>query len=228
VLVAVGVVVACLLVVGTLAHLLIRGRPDGLVRSLARLFLLDEEQSLPTWYSSLQLLMVAPMLLAAGAASGCSRGLLMHWRLLALVFVGLAIDEAIQIHEMGDGLMRSFGAVSSDLSLWVVPGALFAAAVAAYAWPLLRSQPPSLRRLWLLAGVLYLGGAVGIETLAHRLYERAIDDASTAYVLLVGLEEGLEMAGVVVMISALARYLSQRGATLSLSFSPSRRPPRAG
>ena len=52
----------------------------------------------------------------------------MHWGLLALVMLGLSLDEAAGIHEAGAHVLKSAGFGGE----WVMLGGLFAVAVAVF------------------------------------------------------------------------------------------------
>ncbi|HEX6237202.1 MAG TPA: hypothetical protein VFZ68_08405 [Acidimicrobiales bacterium] len=55
------------------------------------------------------------------------------------------------------------------------------------------------------AGVIYVSGAAGLELIGGRLWEEG--DVSVPYLLLVGVEETLEMLGVVLLAYALLAFL---------------------
>ena len=61
----------------------------------------------------------------------------------------------------------------------------------------------------MIAGSLYLGGAIGIEMLGGRQAELHSFENLT-YQLFAHLEESLEMAGVILFIHALLRYLAEQ------------------
>ncbi len=56
----------------------------------------------------------------------------------------------------------------------------------------------------MLGGILYLGGAIGVER-ATEVYTTKAELNSLPYHLWNGLEEGLEMAGILVFLGALVR-----------------------
>ena len=68
------------------------------VFGLAPLFDLGREGTIPAWYASFSLLFCA-MLLWLNGLTAPRRGLAWHWYFLALLFVFLSIDEALEIHE---------------------------------------------------------------------------------------------------------------------------------
>ena len=69
--------------------------------------------------------------------------------------------------------------------------------------------PPLTRWSFLGAGAVYLGGAIGIEMIGGR-YAESHGDENLTYQLLTHLEESMEMAGMIVFIHALLRYLAEQ------------------
>lgn len=65
----------------------------------------------------------------------------------------------------------------------------------------LRALPRRSLMLFVLAGALYVGGAAGVEMVGAVLWD-AGSEVSTGYVLSVTMEEGLEMASLVLLLSA--------------------------
>ena len=93
--------------------------------SFVRLFRVDGETNIPTWYSSSLLLLCALVLAVIGKMKlqGYDRYAL-HWVLLSGGFVYLSLDEAAVLHEM---LNKPAVALISPAGLlafpWVIPGA---------------------------------------------------------------------------------------------------------
>jgi hypothetical protein len=91
---------------------------------------------------------------------------------------------------------------------WVIPALLFVAVVAWSYHGFVEELPRATRRRILLAAAMYVGGAMGVETIellyyaAYRIGTGPLMDA------LVLIEETLEMAGMIVFIHALLKHLS--------------------
>ena len=177
-------------------------------------FDLDGEGNFPTWYQSASLGLCAG-LLALAAAVARSRGERGAWRwhLLALIFLGFSIDEITSVHEMlGELLRRRFHLSNWLYQAWVIPGALFVVLVAVAYRRFLMELPPKIRRLFIVAAMLYVGGAMGVEIVGgHFVSDLGVEHWSWA--VLTTLEECLEMAGVIVFIHALLTHLGQREAS---------------
>ncbi len=180
------------------AHLLVMmyhywaGDIPWLIRQLVAL---DEENNLPTWYSSFLLLVASMVLLLKRAtvqigsgATSASQGRKEErfWSVLAAGFLVLAMDEVAGLHE-------SFH--SAVDTLWVWPAAALVAACALYFVPLLRSLPRRTMLLYVLSGAIFVGGALGVEIIGAPM------DADTlAYEITVFIEESMEMTGVILFI----------------------------
>lgn len=146
---------------------------------IRQLFDLDEENNLPTWFSSFLLLNCAAVLyLSLNLRDDQFR---LHWRLLTLGFLILAIDEVAGLHESYH--------TAIDIN-WAIPGALVVFFAGFMFIPFLLSLERRLAALFLLSGVILVSGAIGVEW-----FSRDMDEDSLDYLLAVALEESLEMLG---------------------------------
>jgi len=175
--------------------------------SFVRLFRLNREANVPTWFSS-SLLLLSALLLGTIAMQQRSvdARFWRHWAFLALAFVFLSMDETAQIHEMLARPTRYLTGVGGFLYFaWIVPvGASLIVFVAAYA-RFLGGLPGTTRRLFLLSGSLYVAGALGMESIGSLIFTRVGGDC-TAYELATLVEEFLEMAGIVIFLKALMEF----------------------
>jgi hypothetical protein len=188
--------------VGALA--LYRWPAGSLGYESVKMFWLDTESNLPTLYQTLVLGVAAALMFVLSRASPADRT---RWRALAGVFVFLALDEILRIHEtFADTSAFHFGAVG--LAIYVPLVVL----LGLFWLPLLRRLDGRLRRFMLAAAVLYVGGAAGIES-ASQMYAAAAGKATPLYVLLATVEEIFEMAGIAVLVYALLDHLSRLEAT---------------
>lgn len=173
------------------------------VETAVDLLSLSYEGNLPTWYASSLLLLCAAMLAAIAEAAVAYRR---HWWGLAAGFAFMSLDEAVELHEHLGGLFGTGGVLYFD---WVIPAAAVVALVGALYLGFLRALPPRRRRWFVLAGALYVGGAVGAELPLGWWTERAGTD-STGYVLIDWLEETLELAGASLFLLALVERWRER------------------
>lgn len=214
-----------LLVAAHVALKIAQEHVGGLDRTM-RLFDLDEEANLPTWYSTIALL-AAGLLSAVIAFLGRRRhpGELRFWAGLAAGFAYLSIDELAMLHDkFGGTLATSLGVQGHGWTryVWVVPALLAVSVLAITYVGFVTRLPARVRRLAILAGVLYVGGAVGCEMIGARLVALGGPAAltSAAYTVEVIVEETLEMTGVAVWIYAqliyLVEFLAPRGLALRI------------
>ena len=211
---------ACLAVIAALllAHLAVSllrttvgdfpGR-DPAVRFLA----LNEEMGLPAWTSASLLLLVAQALWLLADADSTTRR--RRWatqeRLVAALFLYLSVDEATALPEQTIAPLRSALDLGGALFFaWVVLYVPVALVVAVLCLRWVRGLPPVAARLVVLAGVLYLGGAVGVEMLGAWMWTQGLVD-TMRYAVVVTVEEGLEMLGALLMLSVVVWL--RRGAT---------------
>jgi hypothetical protein len=193
---------------------------------LVRLFNLEGENNLPAWYSSFALLLSSVLLGIIGLHRKREKNAYRwHWLALALVFLGLSVDEGASIHEkMVDPLihrwLNAIGYLDSALlvigTAWVLAGVLFAVIVFLAFWRFLQHLPLATKALFLIAGALYIAGAIGLEAvggqyIAHHGGRAASSAPLLTYSMMVAIEEGLEMFGVVVFIHALMLYMATQG-----------------
>lgn len=201
---------AALVVIGAVVDVSRQAVADAdLARVLAR-FDLGVEPSVPTWFSSVVLLLDGLLLLliarATRVASGRFAGL---WLLLGLVFIVLSADEAAQFHEMIDTeVPRWLRLQGVPVLPWVLAAGAFAVLVAVVHVPLLLALPRLFAWLFLLAGALFVGGAVGMEIAGGLAVER-FGVASLPHIAARSAGEALEMAGSILFFHALARYWTQ-------------------
>ena len=193
---------------------------DNFLLGLVPLFSIGSDKNLPTFYSSFAILFCAILLTVIARAAGKDRATSVgYWYGMAAVFLFLALDEMLELHEKAiDPLREMFNASGLLYYTWVVPygiGTLVFAAV--YARFLLRLCRRT-RILFVSAGAIYVLGAIGIEMLSG-LYFESHGGSNPVYVALQTVEETLEMAGIVIFIFALAEYLDRQFNGLQLVLS---------
>lgn len=178
------------------------------------------EASLGTWLNS-SLLAVAAL-----AAAGCALALRrrdprrswLAWCGIAFVLCAASIDEIVQLHESGNQFVaRLFPTAESLPWPWVLAGSAAVIVVAAGLGPLVWRLAAPVRTWLLVAAVLYVGGALGVEMLSAPIYPGE-GVPHLGYDVLNAAEEGLEMIGVVAVIRAAALQLGLLGgATFELA-----------
>lgn len=178
----------------------------------------DVERSIYTWFSQLLLAGVAVLLLDTGARMVRARPFVGgQWLILAALFLLLSIDEALSLHEMLSERLKSSLQTSGYFAFaWVLPALALCAVGLLAAIPFLRRLPPRVARLMLTAGLVFVGGAVGMEMIGGRIAEAAGGDVTVlAYRLEVAAEEGLEGLGVLIFLYGHLLYRRLERASLA-------------
>ncbi len=178
--------------------------------TFVRLAWVDGEANIPAWFSASLLLCAA--LLLGGIASAHRRvgERAVLWWLLSLLFVLLSLDEIAQLHELSIRPLREHFHASGFLYYpWIVPAGICASTLVIGYSGFLTALPGKTRWLFLIAGAIYVLGALGVEALSGR--QASLHGEQTGlHHLIVTFEELLEMTGVAVFIYALLDYIGRR------------------
>jgi hypothetical protein len=169
-----------------------------------------DEVSIPSWYGT-TLLLIAAGLLAVIAVVKRQAGdrYRHHWLGLALIFLALSIDDAADLHgHTSYRLQATFETGGFFAYAWVIPAAVACVVVGLTYLRFLADLPPQIRWRFLVGGALFLTGALVMEMIEGR-YDTQHGVENMPYRIMVAIEESLEMAGIVLFISALLTYLSQ-------------------
>lgn len=178
---------------------------------------LGAEDNLPTFYSAFALLSCAGMLAMIAARSATER---VYWWLLALAFSFLALDEALEIHErLIEPLRHRIGAHGAFHYAWIIPYGIATVLFALGYVRFLIRLPRRTALLFVLAGTIYVGGAVGLEMIGGVLADEG-RSGTPLYVLAQTIEETFEMGGVVLFIYALADYAARQLGGLAIRLLP--------
>lgn len=212
--------VAGLLVLGTGAYVFKAITGYGNLLGVLRLLDVGQEASLPSWFSTFNLLLaaaLAALLWCLPKAGAEGRG---GWAATAALLLFMSLDEGAAIHEILNEVQRALAerGLSPDwfgTHAWLVLGAPLALMVGAMFVPFLWRMPRYLAARLILAGSVFLGGAVGLEGAGALMESAGISRDSLIYDLRRIGEEGLEMAGVVVLNLTLYAELSRRAGRLS-------------
>lgn len=195
---------------------------------LTKLFDLNTEGNVPTLFSTM-LLFFAGLLLALMFLRSVTYGhkYQKYWLLLSVIFVLLALDESLQIHERVTAMINLIGE-RGELKViterppylryaWVVPYIVGVVVLFAVLYKFLFSLNFRTRLLFLLGGGIFVFGAVGLE-----LFEAYFDStlgANYYTVILYTIEEAFEMVGVIIFIYALLSMLAGNKDAVEIDFS---------
>ena len=185
---------------------------------LLRLFDLDRELNIPTFYSTAALLLSSALLaIIAFVKKKEDAPYRLHWKVLSVIFLFLSLDEATSLHgktraiiELLLSALKSSGFLhyrlptGMDGALWVIPAAVFILIFVLAYRRFLADLPQKTRNLFLVAGALFIGGALGMEFiggyykslyLSQSVTLLGFCDLRTNYSIMVTVEENREKIG---------------------------------
>jgi hypothetical protein len=176
-------------------------------------FNLNEETNLPTYYSSFLLAFGgALLLLTARIERYAARPMPVRWRVLGFGFLAMSFDEFASIHEKIGSFLKLHTHAPEHGVLhfnWLIAGIPFVALLAAIYLPFVLRLPRPLRNGLVLAGVVYVGAAVGLEMIGSWYSDR-FGEENLGYAVQVLCEETMEMTGVILMIRCLLSHLARQ------------------
>ena len=185
-------------------------------------FSLSEEKNFPTWWSSTLLLASAVVLWGIARTKTRQAGeFKRHWTALALIFCYMSVDELVEIHEWLGSLPGIHELDGVAFYGWVVPVGVLVAVFALSYLKFVAHLPAATRRKVVLAGVIYVGGALGIELLLGAFADRHGEDSFT-WTMISWVEETLEMAGSSLFLYALLEYLGRSAPDLRIAIGSGR------
>ncbi len=183
------------------------------------LFHFDGESNVPTWFATLLLLSCSVVLgLIAITKRQEQDRYTRHWFGLSLILLYMAADEGAQFHELWTRPVRELtdGANGWLRYGWIIPGAIIALLVGLTYLRFLVHLPKAVARRFVIAGALFLGGAIGMESVAGWYLTNRED--GLGYELIAGAEELLEKVGTILALDTAIWYLSTQSPTLKFAF----------
>ena len=179
--------------------------------SFIRLFDINDEANITSWYSSSALLIASALLFVVTALKASTADTYVRlWKFLAIIFLYLSLDETAMIHEMfNEPLSAAFHTGGLLFYPWVlIAGVCLILLLFVYARFLLH-LPANIRLLFISSGVIFVIGAIGLECLGAAYYDSQGITSGLAYRIPMTIEEFFEMTGVAIFIYALMRYLNE-------------------
>lgn len=213
-------------IVGGLAvlHLLtlaFRYMGHGRVLGFVPEFDVGRENNVPTWAASIMHFLAAMLLgcifiLKRKARDAFAR----HWGVLAALFIYISMDEVVGLRERTiDPLQALLNTSGALRAAWVIPALILLPIFVAMYTRFLLHLPARTRNLIVLAGAVFVAGAIGFEMLGVRYrFIYAEGERNITYGLFQAVEETLEMAGVVLFIYALLGYIRHRLGPVQVRF----------
>jgi len=182
------------------------------------------EQSIPSYVSTLNLLLASllsiPIYVYEKRTNQSGYG---YWLFLSLIFLLLSIDESAGIHEKFENVARylvlhDYAGPEFASYYWLPFGVMFVAVLFGSMLPFFRRLPTDTLILFIVAGLIFLIGAIGFEYLGLLKTRAAFSNSSLLpnFSILRLVEESLEMIGVLIANCALYREILKRRISFQL------------
>ena len=215
-------IITGVLLIGNLFAVYLRLNSDGMeskvTRLIIKLFDFNLEANLPTYFSSLILLCDGILLALIGSRYKALGEKFWHWLGLSAIFVFLALDEMMQIHEQFRAPMEAlFNTTGILYFAWFIPYVAVTIIIGIAYFKFMMRLPKSILKLFILAGVLFISGAVGMEAISG-MHAEVHGEETLTYALMYSFEELLEMSGALVFMYALIAYIQLKFKTLQVNF----------
>ncbi len=186
------------------------------------MFNFNTESNIPTFYSSVALLIVSILLSIIALAHKRLDSSYFHWLGLAVIFLFLSFDEITVVHE---GLIapvrQSLNTTGLLYNAWVI---LYGIALMVFAITYLKflmSLPKKIMILFVVSGTTYVAGVIGFELLGGWLVQLHGSNNMT-FSILYTCEEFFEMFGIVIFIYTLLLYMASQFKFLTISINEER------
>jgi len=179
------------------------------VFGLIRLFDLNGDANIPTWYSSSLLLLCALLLAIIGHAQKGHHDLYArHWQVLALIFLYISLDEAARIHKLTMPLREAVRLPGLLYDAWAIPGGGILLILGFFYPRFLVALPAKTRRLFVVAESVYVSGAMGVEMVEGSL-AGLYREQRFLLLILANIEEIGEIVGTALFLYALLVYIGE-------------------
>lgn len=208
------VVAVALAVASYMGQILTRHTDSDFIGNVAEWIDVDSETNLPTWYSTLLMAMAALfcyLVARCGRSAGSTNS--RQWYALSVVMLFLSVDEAAQVHEKSTVVLQRFdlsGLSAAFTFAWVIPWTVLVILIGAYFYRFLTQLPRRDRWDIVLAGGVFVGGALGLE-FVEGMVLTARGEEDLTYELVATTQELLEMVGIVLFIRAVMNVLGGLG-----------------
>jgi hypothetical protein len=142
-------------------------------------------------------------------------GYLGHWWFLAAAFLYISLDETVAIHESASTWFDFDGFLYYG---WVIPASAIVTVIGLCYLRFLAHLPRRPRWQFVVAGAIYVGGALGVEFVLGYWVDLT-DSQNLIYGLIDWVQESMELAGVTLFLCSLVEYLGGPSCQLQLVLS---------
>ena len=178
---------------------------------------INREANIPTWYSSALLLGAALLLITITLSSRANGRPFLGWAGLTAIFTYISVDETGTIHEKLTPILQEQLNLTGYLYFgWIIVGVALVLVVGLIYLPFVWRLSPPIRRWFILAGVLYVGGAVVVESVSANIWYLG-GGTSLRFSAVGTVEEWMEMLGVITLLYGLLQYVRTEVGAVRLS-----------
>jgi hypothetical protein len=187
---------------------------------LPGLFSLDSETNIPTYFQVIlfELCSILLILIVLNVREHNLPGNF-HWKMLAVGFFVMSCDEFMSLHEKITkpmaNLMGTYRSVFFYFG-WVPIGIFLVIILALVFIPFLRKLPRRTMWLFLLAGVIYIVGCIGMEMIGGSVIMTS--GRGRSYFICFTIEETFEMFGTILFIYGLLDYIQNSVEKVRIKF----------
>jgi len=178
---------------------------------LRNLFNVDNEKNIPTLFSYI-ILLFSSILLAIIALLKRNTHDKNHrlWWIISGLFFFLATDEILESHEyLAIFLRKTFHLSGIFWYGWVIPfGIAIIILIFVFYRFVFHYLPDDTRNKFIIAGSIYIGGALFLEMIGAYYYPYWGSD-NMKWIILTSIEEGMEMFGALYFLYALMEYFNK-------------------
>ena len=178
-------------------------------------FDMDGEDNLPAAFSFLILIIASTLLIFIGSITKVTEHR-KFWVGLSFIFIFLACDEFMQIHENLSAYLKAntISSVGGSNFVWVLPYGIFALVVGVFLLRFVLRLEQKTRNLFFLAGFIYVFSALIIDYVQGIIQKQGIE--KIYYKLLTCIEEPGEMIGIIIFIYALLNYITHEKGSIHI------------
>jgi hypothetical protein len=183
-------------------------------------FDLDQEANVPTYFSSLILLVAAGLFTAIGMLKTSAKDrFASHWKGMGVIFFLMSVDETGVLHEKFIDIFNLYFKPTGIFYFgWVILALPLVLIIGVAYFRFFLHLSPNMKVWFAVAAIFYLAGALGME-MAGGWYAENYGENRPFYNVLTTVEEILEIIGVITLIYTLLLYLQQNFGELKLRIS---------
>ncbi len=180
---------------------------------MTRRFNMDEEVSVSTWYEQTLFLVIAQAFAyIAYLAYKKRQPFKRHWAFLAGLCLYLSMDEGSELHELLIAPVQQVLGISEGLLFfaWIIPVSIALFILAATFATFFFHLPKRTQALFLVGVLVFIAGAIGVETISGSYWESQNFVIDYNYRILNAFEEGLEIFGLTIAFYGLLDYIKHK------------------